>query len=59
VEIDYEAGYGDQPADIPPVIRQAILLSVADFYENRDSGSTHRDTLVREMLDTYRIVRLA
>jgi len=63
VEIDFETGYGDRPSDIPPVIRQAILMSVADFYENRDSGrdagSVSRNVLVREMLDTYRIRRLA
>lgn len=58
VEIEYESGYGDKPTDIPPVIRQAILMSVADFYENRDSGTLPRNAMAREMLDTYRIVRL-
>ena len=58
VEIEFETGYGDRPTDIPPVIRQAILMSVADFYENRDSGAMSRNALVREILDTYRIVRL-
>lgn len=58
VEIEFETGYGDWPTDIPPVIRQAILMSVADFYENRDSGTMPRNALVREILDTYRIVRL-
>jgi uncharacterized phiE125 gp8 family phage protein len=63
VEIEFETGYGDRPTDIPPVIRQAILMSVADFYENRDSardaGGLSRNALVREMLDTYCIRRLA
>lgn len=63
VEIEFETGYGDRPIDIPPVIRQAILMSVADFYENRDSergaGALSRNALVREMLDTYRIMRLS
>lgn len=62
VEIEFETGYGDRPVDIPPVIRQAILMSVADFYENRDSeravGVLSRNALVREMLDTYRTMRL-
>jgi uncharacterized phiE125 gp8 family phage protein len=58
VEIEFETGYGDQPEDIPPVIRQAILISVADFYENRDSGTLPRNTVVREMLDTYRVMRV-
>ena len=62
VEIEFETGYGDRPIDIPPVIRQAILMSVADFYENRNSergvGVLSRNALVREMLDTYRTMRL-
>jgi uncharacterized phiE125 gp8 family phage protein len=58
VEIDFETGYGDRPTDIPPVIRQAILLSIADFYENRDSTNLPRNALAREILDTYRVVRL-
>lgn len=58
VEIDYEAGYGDRPSDLPPVIRQAILFSVADYYENRESSATSRNSLAREILDTYRVVRL-
>lgn len=58
VEIDFETGYGDRPTDIPPVIRQAILLSIADFYENRDSTNLPRNALAHEILDTYRIVRL-
>lgn len=63
VEIEYETGYGERSIDIPPVIRQAILMSVADFYENRGSersvGALSRNALVREMLDTYRTMRLS
>lgn len=59
VEIEFETGYGDRPTDIPPVIRQALFMSVADFYENRGGGATLRNTLVREMLDTYRVLRLS
>jgi uncharacterized phiE125 gp8 family phage protein len=59
VEIDFETGYGDRPTDIPPLIRQAILMSIADFYEHRESGTMPRNALAREMLDTYRVVRLA
>lgn len=58
VEIDFETGYGDQPTDIPPAIRQAILMSVADFYENRSSEAMPRNTMVRQILDAYRVVRL-
>lgn len=59
VEIEYEAGYGDRPADIPPAIRQAILMSVADFYEYRNSDAMPRHILAREILDSYRVVRIS
>jgi uncharacterized phiE125 gp8 family phage protein len=58
VEIEYETGYGDRPLDIPPVIRQAILISVANFYEHRESGTLPRNGIAWEILDTYRIVRM-
>lgn len=63
VEIEFETGYGDRPIDIPPVIRQAILMNVADFYENRgleqNAGTLSRNAVMQEMLDSYRIRRLA
>lgn len=59
VEIVYEAGYGEKPTDIPPAIRHAILMFVADFYEHRESESQGPNAIARDMLDTYRIVRLA
>ena len=58
VEIDYEAGYGDYPADIPAVIRQALLMTVADFYETRDSGALPKNSLIAEILSSYRVIRL-
>lgn len=35
VSIEYLAGYGDAPEDIPAAIRRACLLMVGHFYENR------------------------
>jgi uncharacterized phiE125 gp8 family phage protein len=58
VEIDYETGYGDYPIDIPPVIRQSILMTLADFYEHRESAKISEKSLVREILESYRIRRL-
>lgn len=37
VEIHWKAGFGDDPTDVPPEIRQAIKLLLTDFYENRES----------------------
>ena len=35
IEIDIEAGYGDEPTDVPEPFKQAIRLLVAHWYENR------------------------
>ncbi len=35
IEVDIEAGYGDDATDVPPPLRQAIRLLVAHWYENR------------------------
>ena len=62
VEIEFETGYGNRPIDVPPAIRQAILMNVADFYENRgfeqNTNTLSRNVLMQEMLDSYRVRRL-
>lgn len=58
VEIDFETGYGDRPVDIPAMIRQALLMVVADFYEHRDSSTVSRNSVIRELLETYRVMRV-
>jgi uncharacterized phiE125 gp8 family phage protein len=35
IEIDIEAGYGEEPDDVPAPLRQAIRMLVAHWYENR------------------------
>jgi uncharacterized phiE125 gp8 family phage protein len=35
IEIDVEVGYGSAPANVPETLRQALLLLVAHWYENR------------------------
>ncbi|WP_116652871.1 head-tail connector protein [Pelagibacterium sediminicola] len=37
VEIDYTAGYGKAPEDVPADLIQALLTLVAYWYENRDA----------------------
>lgn len=37
IEIDYVAGFGDAPDDVPADLRQALLVLVAHWYENRDA----------------------
>ncbi|HWL31950.1 MAG TPA: head-tail connector protein [Xanthobacteraceae bacterium] len=35
IELDIDVGYGDDPADVPADLRQAIRTLVAHWYENR------------------------
>jgi len=37
VEIQFDAGFGDAGSDVPQGIRQAILLTVGHWYENREA----------------------
>ena len=37
IEIDYVAGYGTEPGDVPADLRQAMLVLVAYWYEHRDA----------------------
>lgn len=37
IEIDFTAGFGGEPADVPPDLRQAILGLVAHWHEHRDA----------------------
>lgn len=37
IEIDYVAGYGTEPEDVPADIRQALLALVAYWHEHRDA----------------------
>jgi uncharacterized phiE125 gp8 family phage protein len=36
IVVQYDAGYGELASDVPACIRQAILLLVGDWYENRE-----------------------
>lgn len=37
IEIDYVAGFGTEPGDVPADIRQALLVLVGYWYEHRDA----------------------
>lgn len=37
IEVDYVAGFGTEPEDVPADIRQALLALVAYWYEHRDA----------------------
>ncbi len=63
IEIAFEAGIGDEAADIPQPIRHAILLLVAHWYEHRDplevgAAGAAIPAVVSDLLRPYREVRL-
>lgn len=37
IEIQWKAGFGDDPTDVPEDFREAIKIALSDLYENRES----------------------
>jgi uncharacterized phiE125 gp8 family phage protein len=63
VEIDFTAGYGALAADVPAPLRQALLLLVAHWYENREpiavgAPETIVPGPVSDLLAPYRMQRI-
>lgn len=63
IEIDLAAGFGDQATDVPAPVRQALLLLVSHWYENREPAlvgheATRVPHSVSDLLQPYRQVRL-
>lgn len=62
--VDYIQQYLGRPLDefkeslVPPSIKHAILLTVADFYENRTTSAVQHPTTLQSLLCAYRPVRL-
>lgn len=59
IEVDFVAGFGDAASDVPQPIRQALLLLVAHWYENREpveigATATTIPSAVSELLSPYR-----
>lgn len=57
--IDFTAGYGDEPADVPAPIRAAILLLAADMYGERStkvSANLVANPTLDRLLGPYRSV---
>ena len=63
VEIQFVAGFGSAAIDVPPPLRQAILLLTAHWFENREpviagaSVTTFPDAVIG-LLEPYRMRRL-
>lgn len=37
IRVQYQAGFGDAPSDVPEVIRHALMMLVSNWYENREN----------------------
>lgn len=66
VTVEYVAGYGDDPHDVPAAIRQAILMFVGAWYENREEtvigvsvGALPTPASALSLLAPYRVRFLA
>ena len=56
----YTVGYGSSASDVPEIIKQAILLTIGNFYQNRNSVvigriATELPMNVKWLLDTYKV----
>ncbi|MDP2193164.1 MAG: head-tail connector protein [Alphaproteobacteria bacterium] len=59
VEIVYHSGYGVYPNHRPSPIKHALLLMVADLYENRGGEGVSQSSFYKTLLEPYRARGLA
>lgn len=63
VQVNYTAGYGTKPSDVPAGIKHWLLMRLATLYENREEvailgkGKVEILPFVDSLLDPYRVVR--
>lgn len=61
VTVNFTAGYGDAPGDVPEAIRHALLMMVAHLFENREAvtnvGGFLRETPLgfSDLIEDYRV----
>ena len=63
IEIDFSAGFGESGADVPDLLKRAILLLVAHWYEFRGAVSADQQPVslpesYRQLIAGFREVRL-
>lgn len=59
VTVDFTAGYGETPADIPTPLRQGVLLLLAHLYEHRGAEApSNFPMMVDALIQPYRGIRL-
>ena len=60
VRAKYTVGYGSSASDVPEIIKQAILMTIGNFFQNRNSVvigriATELPMNVKWLLDTYKV----
>ncbi len=59
LEVEFVAGYGDNPSDVPEPVRQGILMTAAWLYANRgDCGEAAGNSGARALWQRFRVVEL-
>ena len=74
VEVEFIAGYGPDPADVPEPIRQALLICIGHANKNRDGSSLRSEKVgesaisrfppekmplpAQELLGTYKVWKI-
>lgn len=61
LQIVYDAGYGENPEDVPHAIRYGILIAAGYLYEHRgecSAGSAITDSGAAKVLQPYRMLHL-
>ncbi len=59
--VEYDAGFGNAAEDVPPALRQAVLLLAADAFERREPGASPSAATAQQiasLLAPFRQVRL-
>jgi uncharacterized phiE125 gp8 family phage protein len=64
VEVTYKVGYGDTAADVPQGIKQAVLLTIGNWYQNREEVvvgriATELPKSAQYLLDQYKVQTIA
>ncbi len=58
IAIAFTAGYGDGAADVPPLLKEAILELIAFLYENRGEAPVELPAGALSLLAPLRVLRL-
>lgn len=64
VEVTYKVGYGDNASDVPQGIKQACLLTIGNWYQNREEVvvgriATELPKSAQYLLDQYKVQTIA